>query len=43
MNTIRQIGKEIHVSLVKYHVYQQIKADEHKASLNMTMLLRGGM
>ena len=29
----RQIGKE---NIVKYHVYQQPKADEHKA--NMTML-----
>ena len=35
MNTLT--GKEMHVVLVKYHVYQQLKADEHKASLNMTM------
>ena len=33
----RQTGKEIHVNLVKYRVYRQLKADEHKASLNMTM------
>ena len=26
----REIGKKIHVYLVKYHVYQQLKADEHK-------------
>ena len=34
----RQIGKEMHINLVKYHVYQQLKADEHKANINMTML-----
>ena len=34
----RQTGKEMHVNLVKYHVYQQLKADEHKANLNMTIL-----
>ena len=28
---------EMHVNLVKFHVYQQLKADEHEASLNMTM------
>ena len=27
----RQIGKDMHVYLVKYHVYKQLKADEHKA------------
>ena len=32
----RQTGKEMHDNLVKYYVYQQLKADEHK--LNMTML-----
>ena len=32
-----QTGEEIHVNLVKYHVYQQLKADDHKANLNMTM------
>ena len=34
----RQTGKEMHVNLVKYHVYQQFKTDEYKANLNMTML-----
>ena len=34
----RQTSKEMHVNLVKYHVYQQLKADEHKANLNMTTL-----
>ena len=34
----RQTGKDMHVNLVKYHVYQQLKADEQKANLNMTML-----
>ena len=34
----RQTGKEMHVNLVKYHVYQQLKADEHKANLNRAML-----
>ena len=34
----RQTGKVIHVNLVEYHAYQQLKADEHKANLNMTML-----
>ena len=33
----RQTGKEMHANLVKSHVYQQLKADEHEASLNMTM------
>ena len=33
----RQIGKEMHVNLVRYHVYHQLKADENKANLNMTM------
>ena len=33
----RQTGNEIHVNLVKYHVYQQLIADEHKGNLNMTM------
>ena len=33
----RQTGKEMHVNLVKYHVYQQLKADEHNATLNMTV------
>ena len=33
----RQTGKEMHVNSVKYHVYQQLKVDEHKANLNMTM------
>ena len=33
----KQTGKEIHASLVKYHVYQQRKADEHKAILNVIM------
>ena len=27
----------MHVNLVKYNVYQQLKADKHKANLNMTM------
>ena len=31
--------KKLHVNLVKYHVYQQLKTDEHKANLNMTMPL----
>ena len=34
----RQTGKKMHVNLVKYHVYQQLKSDEHKANLSMTML-----
>ena len=34
----RQTGKEMHVNLIKYHVYQQLKADEHKGNLIMTML-----
>ena len=34
----RQTGKEMHVNLTEYHVYQQLKRDEHKANLNMTML-----
>ena len=29
---------KMHVFLVKYHVYQQLKADEHNATLNMTTL-----
>ena len=33
----RQTGKEMQVNLVKYHVYQQLKADEDKANLNRTM------
>ena len=33
----RKTGKEMHVNLVKYHVYQQLKADEQKANLNMIM------
>ena len=33
----RHTGKEIHVNLVKYLVYQQLKADEHKANLIMTI------
>ena len=32
-----QTGKEMLVNLVEYHVYQQLKADELKASLIMTM------
>ena len=32
----RQNGKEMHINLIKYNVYQQLKADEHKANLNMT-------
>ena len=34
----RQTGKEMHVYLVKFCVYQQLKADEYKANINMTML-----
>ena len=37
INMNKQTGKEMHVNLAKYHVYQQLKADEHKANLNMTM------
>ena len=39
----RQTGKEIYVNLVKYHVYQQLKADEHQPNLKKTMatLMRG--
>ena len=33
----RQTGKEMHVNLVKHHVNQQHRTDEHKANLNMTM------
>ena len=37
----RQTGKKVHVinivNLVKYHVYQQLKADQHKANFNMIM------
>ena len=32
-----QTGKQMHVNLVEYHVYQQLKAYEHKEDLNMTM------
>ena len=34
----RQTGKEMHVNLAKDHDYQQLKADEHKANLNITIL-----
>ena len=34
----RHIAKEMHVNLVKYYVYQQLKADEYKANLYMAML-----
>ena len=34
----RQIVKKPHVNLVENHVYQQLKADEYKANLNMIML-----
>ena len=30
-------GKEMHVNVVEYHVYQQLKADEYKTNLNMAM------
>ena len=33
----RQSGKKMHISLVKHHVYQQLRTDEHQANLNMTM------
>ena len=33
----RQTGKEMHVNLVTYHVYQQLKAEEHISNLNITM------
>ena len=33
----RQTGKEMHVNSIQYHVYQQLKADEHKAILNMIL------
>ena len=36
MNT--QTGKGMRINFVEYHVYQQLKADEHKANLSMTML-----
>ena len=32
-----QTGKEMHVNEVKFHVYQQLKANEHAANLSMTM------
>ena len=32
----RQTGKEMHNNLVKYYVYQQLKADERRANLNIT-------
>ena len=32
-----QTGKELHINLVEYHIYQQLKDDEHKANLSMTM------
>ena len=32
-----QTGREMHVNLIRYHVYQRLKADAHKANLNMTM------
>ena len=35
--TNRQTAKEMQVNLVKYHVYQQLKVDEHDANLNMTI------
>ena len=35
---IRQTGKKMHVNLAKYHLCQQLKADEHKANLSMTTL-----
>ena len=30
-----QTGKEMHVNLVKYHVYQQIMSDEQKDRIQM--------
>ena len=32
-----QTDKDMHANLVKYHVYHRLKADEHKANLNLTM------
>ena len=34
----RRTGNEMHVNLVKYYVYQQLKADEHQENLSLTML-----
>ena len=34
----RQTFEEMHVNLIRNHVYQQFKADEHKVYLIMTML-----
>ena len=31
----KQTVKEMYVNLVKYHVYQQVQADEYKANLNV--------
>ena len=33
----RQTGKEMYANLIRYNVHQQLKADEHKANLTMTM------
>ena len=33
----RETGKEMHVNEVKFHVYQQLKGNELKANLSMTM------
>ena len=33
----RQTGKEMRVNKVRYHVYQQLKADEHKTDFSMTL------
>ena len=33
----RQTSKEMHDNSVKYHVYQHLRADEHKANLNKTI------
>ena len=33
----RLSGEEMHVNLVKYHVYQQLQAKGHEAHLDMTM------
>ena len=32
----RQTGKEMHNNLVKYYVYRQLKADDHRENLSMT-------
>ena len=37
INMNRQMGRAMPASLAKYRVYQQLKADEHKANLYMTM------